>query len=669
MNRINLLKPDVVTGYLENGKGQEVTFLRVNPNLDRSRLNEDILNGGAHLGEVLEAGTRKPSRFVVIKCRSREEGLSAVSYLSSIYNGYEHVEPMDEYDNPNEVCMVQNIKYEDFSAPEEDFDDDEPFDIETDISTFEWEESSKWEENPWLIPIVSMNELCNDMDEPMHMFFSGNKGFGAMDASRNHVPYWKYTRRENFCIVFDTYSDSFDFNGRSFSENVFKRYGGNRHVFLLVVDPIGYERESRCEKDDEEDYVFGGGFIWYEPMLARVVLEYSAEIISMYHSDEALQNYYENLFENWVDHMGYSLAKDFPVSEIVKRMVAMQDESKSQLIEKVIKYAVKDCDEERELTEEDFRVLYKLKGLGFESKEEDKCHNNIKKLQNSLVGMEDIKDQIMNIVEVFKYNKRRSKLGLKTGSYHNVHMMLGAPGTAKTTVAQILGNIMAEEKLLRGNSFISINGAELKGKYVGHSAPKVKQLFDENHIIFVDEAYSISSSDGEDDSFSREAIAQLIIELEKHGMDRLIIFAGYGGPNVSAKDNKMMDFLNSNPGIRSRINSTLFFESYNADQMVAIFKGQARINQYNVSRSVDRYVREYFEERCKEEDFGNGREARSLLENASAEAARRLSGIPEKEITEAMLKEMKTADVRRAIERMRRALNVQKGVGRTRLGF
>ena len=667
MDRINLLKPDIVTGYLDNGRGQEVTYLQVNPHMSIQNLKEDIAHGAIHLKEVEELAAKKPSRFVVIKCKNKEAGLLAVSYLSSIYNlteGKDWDEGSDSH--ADDISKEQDLSFADYSTLEEDEDLTDELDPDLGTADGDWQDTSTWCENPWRIPVVNMNELCQDDQDAMAMFFGGGKSYGGLEMGKNTPPYWKYTRKENFCIVFDPCPSIFDSRGSFFNENVFKRYESNRHVFLIVVDKFALEREKYAN-DEESEY---DGESWYDSPMARVILNYSADIISMHHEEEDMKHYYENLFENWVRLLGYSLEDHFPVSSISQRIVDMADDSKSSLFERVVRYATKDLEGNRPLTEDDFKILYKLRGLGFSAKEEDKKHKGLKKLENSLVGMEDIKDQIRNIVDVFKYNKLRTKMGLKTGGYHNVHMMLGAPGTAKTTVAQILGSIMAEEKLLKGDSFISINGAEMKGKYVGHSAPKVKQLFDENDVIFVDEAYSIAAgSDGESDSFGQEAIAQLIIELEKHGMDRLIIFAGYGGPNVSAKDNRMRDFLNSNPGIRSRINSTIFFDSYNADQMTKIFRGLAASNSFDVPRAADKYVREYFAERVHEDDFGNGREARSLLENASAQAAGRLVRLPENEITPELLRKISVNDVKRAIEKMRRSAAVQKGAGQTRLGF
>ena len=92
-----------------------------------------------------------------------------------------------------------------------------------------------------------------------------------------------------------------------------------------------------------------------------------------------------------------------------------------------------------------------------------------------------------------------------------------------------MGQMMFNEKLLPDNRYICINGAELKGKYVGHSAPNTKKLFENYDVIIIDEAYSIVEENGTMDSFGNEAIAQLIIELENHSTDKLIIFAGYGG--------------------------------------------------------------------------------------------------------------------------------------------
>ncbi len=667
MDKLNLLKPNVETGYLSNGKGQEITFLRVDPDLNRYRLAEDINNGATYMQEVYELMKKKPGRVVALKCKSREEGLMAVSYLASYYNERDEVDP-EQYDSNDEnVSVEENIRFIDFND-KEDFEDFEP-DYENDNvgEPEDWEQEDTWEETPWKIPIIEMEKLYADNDVGNgNPFFNNGMAFGREANNNNRIPYWRYTRKESICVVFE-YGSPFGCYSQ-FSTNVFKRYKNNRHIFLLVVDPNAELHESiRSEYEDEEEAMNEGIFFnsscGYEAPLTQFVLENSADIISIHHNGDNLEKYYRNLFESWVASYGFSLAKDFPTASISKKIVAMDNADKSDMIGKVVNYVIKDMNKKCELKEENFNVLYKLRGLGFKKKADEKEHMSIKKLQESLIGMDEIKNEINAIVETFKYNRRRKAAGLHTGGYHNVHMMLGAPGTAKTTVARLLGEIMAEERLLKSNRFVSVNGAELKGMYVGHSAPKVKSLFDEYDVIFIDEAYAVAAGiDGNTDSFSQEAISQLIIELENHGMDRLVIFAGYGGPNVSAKDNKMLDFLNCNPGIRSRINSTLFFNSYSADQMVEIFRGQAKMCQYRIPGAADKYIREFFETRVHDSDFGNGREARSLLENATVKAAQRISAIPDKKLTKTMLQQITVDDIKGAIARMKAATSAQKGV-------
>ena len=246
-------------------------------------------------------------------------------------------------------------------------------------------------------------------------------------------------------------------------------------------------------------------------------------------------------------------------------------------------------------------------------------------------------------------------MGIASPGYHNVHIMLGPPGTAKTTVAGLMGEIMMEEGVIPGSRFACVNGAELKGMYVGHSAPKTKALFDENDIIVIDEAYSLSDRKGEPDSFSSEAIAQLVIEIEEHAADKLVILAGYGGTEVEDKNNRMRDFIDSNPGIKSRINSTFCFKSYSAPEMVRIFEKHAALGGYVLETGFEPLVEQYFKKRVCDSNFGNGREARSLFEKVTVQTAGRVMKLFEEKADYIVQKEDVSCctleDVRRAIER------------------
>ena len=217
--------------------------------------------------------------------------------------------------------------------------------------------------------------------------------------------------------------------------------------------------------------------------------------------------------------------------------------------------------------------------------------------------------------------------------------------------------------------FTSPSGAQLKGMFVGQTAPKVHQIFEDHDIIIIDEAYSLTASDnGGMDTYSQEALAQLAIELEDHGKDRLIFFAGYGGSDVTEKNNKMKDFLDSNPGIKSRINGTIVFPSYNALQMIDIVKGIAGRYGFVFEEDAMAPVYTYFEKRVGDNNFGNGREARSFVDNCQMTMAERIMEIPAAKQTKRMMQVITKKDVIDTVKKLSEADDSQYGRG-VRYGF
>ncbi len=405
----------------------------------------------------------------------------------------------------------------------------------------------------------------------------------------------------------------------------------------------------------------------------RMVLEEAAAVVDLFYGKkekgEELIQYRTLQFENWIARKGLRLAPEFPKEKIVSRIVKMRNQNKSELMEQILKYMQVQGNVSDMVTEKDFDILKRFAKIGAEVKEGRSSSQNLEK---QLYGMEKVKQQVREIVEVQRYQKRRENFGLNKGKYHNVHLMIGAPGTAKTTVAKLMGNMMAEAHILPGNRFTCVNGADLKGLYVGHTAPKVRQIFAENDIIMIDEAYSLTArGTGETgDSFSQEAIAEIITQIEDRGTEKLVMFAGYGGTDVDAGDNLMKNFIDANPGLKSRINSTIFFASYTPEQMVEIVHIQAKIQDFILNHRADEEMLEYFRERVKDRNFGNGREARSLLENAMIFAAERTKRIPAGKAKKRQLQEIHVSDIRGALERMRRSALMQNGKNEKRIsGF
>lgn len=643
MKKLSLLAPDLQVKYLKGGKGQEVNYLQLPNVLTIKQLEQDIKNGAVQYKECLDLLKKKADRVIAIKCSNKEEGLMAVTYLAAVLNNIEKKDGYRECDDEHLSETREDLDFEDFIMGEPD---DDYFDS-----------SAVWEEVPNRIPIIKYGDIRN-YDDNMS-FFNNNGNLFGETSRNNEIPYWTELCIEPVCIWFPDVShmgmgfSPFD-NDDTNDIKGLDRFCHNRHVFVLLQENPSFA-----------PMFFDGNDVASETLTCNLMLSYSADVVNITMDKNDKEKYYEVLFDNWVAQCRRKLEPGFPKKEIVKKITEIREPDKSTLIHKVMNYVLKNDDVGLVLTKEHFNVLQKFKALGVESDRNER--SNTERLKNELVGMEDVKRQVNEIIGVMKYNKMREEAGFGKTGFHNVHLLIGAPGTAKTTVAKLMGNIMCDEHLLPGNRFISINGCDLKGLYVGHTVAKVKSIFRENDIIFIDEAYSITT-EGEHDSFSEEAISELIIQMEEHSTDKLIMLAGYGGMDVKGKDNRMKTFIDANPGIKSRINSTIYFESYNAKQMVDIVHRVAKNYKYTLGKGVDEAIEKYFAARLSDRNFGNGREARSLIENMQIHAAARLAKIPVAKISKKMLSELLEEDAIAAIEKVKKDHILQAGHER-RLGF
>ena len=165
-----------------------------------------------------------------------------------------------------------------------------------------------------------------------------------------------------------------------------------------------------------------------------------------------------------------------------------------------------------------------------------------------------------------------------------------------------------------------LNAAELEAKYIGHTTGKVKALFEQYNAIILDEAYSLAEGD---DCFAREALAQLCVELEDHAEDRLVIFAGYGG-SKDPGDNRMLRFLQSNPGINSRVSFKIWFQDFQARDLTEVFRSMLEWERY-ILPPEPAAEEDFFRRRLKSPAFGNCREARNLADRVKLRLAARLA--------------------------------------------
>ena len=645
MRKLHLLKAEERSYYLSDGKGERVDYLYIPDECTAKALKEDVESGAVPFGELqrlVEKTKGDLSRIVILRGNNQETLYMAATYLAGIGN-----EKMGE---------AYNADLEDMSDWEQSFEDYDYDDEE--------EEPEDWEELSCRLPLIRSGELFKHSGTTNVMPFGGDFMSLGIQPTLNTQPYWMSCRKEPVAVLFNREEERF----RMLPDNLtyatlLERFHRNRRIFVLML-----EEDNKATGFDDDEDISGEG---WEQNILRLLLETTADSVWIKTEEKELENYRRIQFENWLQRLGLSLASKFPTEEVCRRITALTEKNKSHLFEKVLCYIRKERRKEASvpLEEQEFDVLRQFKSIA-EKELSGAEGTHLQRMEKELVGMEAVKKQIRSLVQTMKYAKQRERMGLGRSGIHNTHLLIGAPGTAKTSIGKLLGNVMAEEGLLPDNRFISINGADLKGKFVGHSAPKTHALFEQYDIILIDEAYSLTSSiKGEVDSFGQEALAQLMIELEAHAMDKLVLFAGYGGTSVEEKDNKMKAFLDANPGLKSRINTTIFFDSYTPQEMVQIVHCQAKLQKYTLSEAADDMIRVYFAERVKAEDFGNGREARSLLENTVISAAARVMELPEKKRTKKVMQELTAEDVKEAIERLRNGNLMQRGRERRVCGF
>lgn len=275
-----------------------------------------------------------------------------------------------------------------------------------------------------------------------------------------------------------------------------------------------------------------------------------------------------------------------------------------------------------------------------ESSVEDE--ENAEKKLSELIGLEEVKVVLNQQLAYNQVSALRQAHGFSNEILNRHLVFSGNPGTGKTIVARLYTKILYNNKIIQENKLVEVGRADLVGEYVGQTAPKVKKAFDEakGGVLFIDEAYSLIPSSERD--YGHEAISAIIQEMENHRDKVLVIFAGY--------EELMAKFIETNPGLSSRISREIKFLDYTIDQLIAILELIINKRYYQLTDDCKTVLAQHFSEVVNCRNFGNARYVRKLVDEiVFSQAQRVIKGDKNQLEDDTFLNQITLTDINKAI--------------------
>ena len=243
----------------------------------------------------------------------------------------------------------------------------------------------------------------------------------------------------------------------------------------------------------------------------------------------------------------------------------------------------------------------------------------IQQLEEDLVGLAPVKQRIKEIAALLLVQRLRKNLGLGINAASvGLHMSFtGSPGTGKTEVATRMADILFKLGYIRKGHLITVTRDDLVGQYIGHTAPKTKEVLKQamGGVLFIDEAYYLYKPDNERD-YGSEAIEILLQVMENQRDDLVVILAGYKEP--------MDKFYESNPGLSSRIANHIDFPDYSVEELLQIAKLMLEDQQYQLTPNAEVALVDYIKRRKEKPLFANARSVKNALDRARMRQANRI---------------------------------------------
>ncbi len=247
-------------------------------------------------------------------------------------------------------------------------------------------------------------------------------------------------------------------------------------------------------------------------------------------------------------------------------------------------------------------------------------------LDRELVGLLPVKRRIREIAALLLVERVRKELGVSAAP-PTLHMSFtGNPGTGKTTVALRMADILHRLGYIRSNHLVSVTRDDLVGQYIGHTAPKTKEVLKRamGGVLFIDEAYYLYRPENERD-YGQESIEILLQVMESKRDDLVVILAGYA--------ERMERFFTANPGFRSRIAHHIDFPDYTAEELLQIAERMLAEQSYRLSASAREALADYIRARMAQPHFANARSIRNALDRARLRQAVRLFEARDRKLT------------------------------------
>jgi len=416
-----------------------------------------------------------------------------------------------------------------------------------------------------------------------------------------------------------------DFDGSSKRErdefsNIYKICTGGAAVINLPKKFFGESDEGDTAPTEMEAIEF----------ICRTALQYRNKVLTIIRLPSAAEKIKSAMREH-LDTMSFiEIAEDRVCGKTARNYLKKIAHEHGVLSNKAL---FKDIsDEERTYTaselRRDFNVWYdqQLKLCWYpqyskvqssiKSAAKEKPHGDAYTELEQLIGLTDAKDVIKQAIDYFKAQKLFSDRGMGSNRPAMHMVFAGSPGTAKTTVARLFAQIMKDNGILSQGGLVEVGRADLVGKYVGWTARQVESAFKKamGSVLFIDEAYSLV--DDRSGSFGDEAINTIVKEMENRRDDLIVIFAGYS--------DKMEEFMQKNPGLRSRIAFHVPFADYSSEELYEILSLIAKKQSVALADDVKDKLMPIIAEASRQTDFGNGRFTRNLYEKARMKQASRL---------------------------------------------